>query len=274
VTDTYDYDAWGNAVNATGPTPNAYLYRGEQYDRDLGCYYLRSRYLNPLTGRFLTRDSYAGSITNPAALHKYLYAYGDPVDQSDPSGMDPATDVEKFATSIVEIRSPKKQGKTPGRVFSEYVLVTLAVSSPFAALLSQSLPDPAALRSAERINCIWREAGSWLVIGALAAAGNIPAAVEHVPGECQEEPQKACKNSIYSDYELCSDSGRPFSDKESAARSICPEGKPTRERHMKDGCFHYDVKNCGGYESIVCCPCCDDTKGTAELTRRCRVSYE
>ena len=41
VTDTYDYDAWGNAVNTTGSTPNVYLYRGEQYDPDLNLYYWR-----------------------------------------------------------------------------------------------------------------------------------------------------------------------------------------------------------------------------------------
>ncbi len=29
------------------------LYRGEQYDPDLGLYYLRARYYNPLTGRFM-----------------------------------------------------------------------------------------------------------------------------------------------------------------------------------------------------------------------------
>jgi len=33
----------GNAVNTTGSTPNAYLYRGEQYDGDLNLYYLRAR---------------------------------------------------------------------------------------------------------------------------------------------------------------------------------------------------------------------------------------
>lgn len=37
--DTYDYDAFGNKINVTGTTPNNYLYRGEQYDPDLGLYY-------------------------------------------------------------------------------------------------------------------------------------------------------------------------------------------------------------------------------------------
>src|SRR5208283_18670 len=38
---TYDYDAWGNTVNTAGSTPNVYLYGGDQYDTDLGLYYLR-----------------------------------------------------------------------------------------------------------------------------------------------------------------------------------------------------------------------------------------
>jgi RHS repeat-associated protein len=86
VTDTYDYDAWGNAVNTTGSTPNVYLYRGEQYDSDLGLYYLRARYLNPLSGRFLTRDPEAGHIKVPVSLHKYVYAGANPVNITDPSG--------------------------------------------------------------------------------------------------------------------------------------------------------------------------------------------
>src|SRR5208337_702452 len=76
VTDTYDYDAWGNAVNTAGSTPNVYLYRGEQYDPDLGLYYLRARYFNPTTGRFLSRDPESGRIKVPASLHKYLFAGG------------------------------------------------------------------------------------------------------------------------------------------------------------------------------------------------------
>jgi RHS repeat-associated protein len=84
--DTYDYDAWGNIVSQTGSTPNVYLYRGEQYDPDLQLYYLRARYFNPLTGRFLTRDPVDGKIWLPQTLHKYLYAAGNPINAVDPSG--------------------------------------------------------------------------------------------------------------------------------------------------------------------------------------------
>ena len=86
VTDRYEYDAFGNEINHTGTTPNNYLYRGEQYDLDLGLYYLRARYYNPATGRFVERDPLDGYINVPATLHKYLYASGNPVNRIDPSG--------------------------------------------------------------------------------------------------------------------------------------------------------------------------------------------
>jgi RHS repeat-associated protein len=62
------------------------FYRGEQYDSDLGLYYLRARYYNPATGRFMSRDPEDGKAKDPASLHKYLYANGDPVNAADPAG--------------------------------------------------------------------------------------------------------------------------------------------------------------------------------------------
>jgi RHS repeat-associated protein len=88
VTDAYEYDAFGNDVYQTGSTPNNYLYRGEQYDSDLGLYYLRARYYNPLTGRFLSKDPYDGDPADLATLHKYLYANADPVDFIDANGQE------------------------------------------------------------------------------------------------------------------------------------------------------------------------------------------
>ena len=101
VTDTYEYDAWGNEVNSTGTTSNSYLYRGEQYDSDLGLYYLRARYMNPLTGRFMSMDPQQYKPINPEKYqplksnrkpldpmkwHRYLYAGANPVNMLDPRG--------------------------------------------------------------------------------------------------------------------------------------------------------------------------------------------
>jgi RHS repeat-associated protein len=86
VTDIYEYDAFGNSFTVSGSTPNEMYYRGEQWDSDLGLYYFRARYYNPITGRFVSRDPDDGDLTKPASLHKYLYAGGDPINGWDPSG--------------------------------------------------------------------------------------------------------------------------------------------------------------------------------------------
>ena len=97
ITDTNEYEAFGNLASFAGTTPNVYMYRGEQYDSDLGLYYLRARYMNPLTGRFMSRDPNEpqvrdanGTPLDPRKLHKYLYASGDPVNRIDPRGREDA----------------------------------------------------------------------------------------------------------------------------------------------------------------------------------------
>ncbi len=85
VTDTYDYDAFGNLIAATGATPNVYLFTGEQFDPDLGLYYLRARYHNPDTGRFWTRDALEPSSSTP---NNYTYCNNDPSNRIDPVGRD------------------------------------------------------------------------------------------------------------------------------------------------------------------------------------------
>ncbi|NJM38612.1 MAG: RHS repeat-associated core domain-containing protein, partial [Akkermansiaceae bacterium] len=65
---------------------SSYLFTGEQWDEDLGMYFLRARYLNTNTGRFHSQDTYEGNNTDPASLHKYLYGNGNPVSNIDPSG--------------------------------------------------------------------------------------------------------------------------------------------------------------------------------------------
>jgi RHS repeat-associated protein len=96
VTDTYEYNAFGNKISSTSTTPNNYLYRGEQYDQDLGLCYLRARYYNLATGRFMSRDPEEGHNWNPKSLHKYLCADRDPINGIDQRGRE-----EIFESAII-----------------------------------------------------------------------------------------------------------------------------------------------------------------------------
>jgi RHS repeat-associated protein len=100
VTDTYEYDAFGNTISKTTlptgatPTPNNYLYRGEQFDPDLSLYYLRARYYNAGTGRFLSSDPLAGE-----GERRYEYAAADPV-----NGLDPTGDAAMIEFELINMR--------------------------------------------------------------------------------------------------------------------------------------------------------------------------
>ncbi|MHB8861524.1 MAG: putative Ig domain-containing protein [Pirellulaceae bacterium] len=86
VLNRYVYDAFGRMLNETGSTPNSYLFAGQQRDSAWGLDYLRARYYDASTGRFVSRDTFPGSDQLPLSLNKYLYALADPVNNTDPSG--------------------------------------------------------------------------------------------------------------------------------------------------------------------------------------------
>ncbi len=86
LTDTYNYEAFGELLNLTGTTDNNYLFAGEQLDANLEQYYLRARYYDQGIGRFTQQDTWMGNSSDPVTLHKYLYAGADGVNHIDPSG--------------------------------------------------------------------------------------------------------------------------------------------------------------------------------------------
>ena len=86
LTDSYTYDAYGKEIASSGSSPNSYLFAGQQYDPNIGLYYLRARYYNPETGRFVSMDPQRGDPQSPISLHRYLYANNNPVNFVDPTG--------------------------------------------------------------------------------------------------------------------------------------------------------------------------------------------
>jgi len=88
------YNPFGELNSTTGFDTTPYGFAGEWTDAS-GLQNLRARYYAPDQGRFLTRDTWAGTYTRPASLHRYTYAENNPVLYTDPSG--------HFADAVLDI---------------------------------------------------------------------------------------------------------------------------------------------------------------------------
>ena len=88
----YIYDAWGNHQVETFTDSNIgninpIRYRGYYYDTETKLYYLKARYYDPETGRFISQDNV--SYLDPdhvMGLNLYLYCNNNPVMGYDPDG--------------------------------------------------------------------------------------------------------------------------------------------------------------------------------------------
>ena len=80
------YDAWGNIIEQTGSTSVPVTYTGHYLDSETGLLYFGARYYDSSLGRFITQDPITGNIMNPPSLHRYLYAYSNPMRYVDLDG--------------------------------------------------------------------------------------------------------------------------------------------------------------------------------------------
>ena len=86
VETNYAYDPFGVPL-AGGDTYNPYQYTGEAWDAEVELLYLRARYYQPGTGRFITKDLWEGDLLSPATLNLYVYTRNNPLNLVDPSGL-------------------------------------------------------------------------------------------------------------------------------------------------------------------------------------------
>lgn len=80
----YSYDAFG-MVSSTAPEfVNSYAYTGREWDREIGLYYYRARYFDPMEGRFVGTDPlhfFGGGV------NLYTYVQNQPINFFDPFGL-------------------------------------------------------------------------------------------------------------------------------------------------------------------------------------------
>jgi RHS repeat-associated protein len=69
---TYDYDVFGVMRAASGTSGNRYTFTGEENDAS-GLVYLRARFYDPASGRFLSRDPFPADASDNQTLNRYAY---------------------------------------------------------------------------------------------------------------------------------------------------------------------------------------------------------
>ena len=82
ITKNYLYDAFGNEQTQDSTDINPFRYAGEYYDAESGNIYLRNRYYDASTGRFISEDPIQDGV------NWYVYCGGNPVNYLDISGLE------------------------------------------------------------------------------------------------------------------------------------------------------------------------------------------
>ena len=146
VTLTQNYAPYGDVVSSVGTSQTSYAFTGEMGDAS-GLTYLRARYLDSNTGRFISRDTWNGDYNRPLSLNRWNYGYGNPINWVDPSGMIPEEKADEADELVEKLRKYN--------VYIEKDWGYHLISTPSTPVLQ--LPNNI------QLGCQWDE-GSWRTI--------------------------------------------------------------------------------------------------------------
>ena len=86
VSDEYAYDAFGALRTHIGSSGQPFTYTGEQVDTATGLVFLRARYYDPGSGRFVSRDRFPALARQTQSINRYVYVENNPICFRDSSG--------------------------------------------------------------------------------------------------------------------------------------------------------------------------------------------
>jgi RHS repeat-associated protein len=132
---SYTYDIWGGPETVKETVPNVLRYAGEYWDDTTGPQYLRARWYDPGTARFMGEDTYQGEISDPQSLNWYAYVANNPLGYVDPSGHEfmPTTKGGIFYTNQKTIIHCQRVGM--GTCWNEFKAGTMQASMAVANFL-------------------------------------------------------------------------------------------------------------------------------------------
>jgi RHS repeat-associated protein len=80
---TYTYDSYGKQTASSGSLTNAFQFTSRESDAETGLYFVRARYYDPATGRFVSEDP---SVFE-GGMNFYPYVDNNPINWFDPYGL-------------------------------------------------------------------------------------------------------------------------------------------------------------------------------------------
>lgn len=85
IVQRYSYNAFGMLTRVQNPEfKNSYAFTGREWDKELGLYYYRARYYDPMEGRFISQDPIGFARGD---VNLYGYVENNPVNWVDPWGL-------------------------------------------------------------------------------------------------------------------------------------------------------------------------------------------
>ena len=179
-TDGYTYDEFGAASQSPGTSGQPFQFTGQQTDADSGLRYLRTRYYDLATGRFLGRDRVPGSTTSPSTQNPYAYALNNPTTLTDPTGLCAASCEGR--QRLFHTRTPFSDALASGPALQCVLHGNCRINSPTLDVLLPLLPDYLACVAFGVAAAAFVLDNPWLVAGVIAGT----AAAHALNGDTRE----------------------------------------------------------------------------------------